>query len=112
MATNYKQDGHAPQLPAPYAVNSGQLVVINTMFGVAQTSAVSAANVAVVMGGVWDLPKANAASTSMAQGAPAYWDATNSVVTHSATSNTKLGVVFAAAANTAVLISVRLNDSF
>src|SRR5688572_5039714 len=112
MATNYIQDGHAPQLAAPYPVNSGQFVIINTMFGVAQTNALSAANVAVVMGGVWDLPKVNAASTAVAQGAPVYWDATNSVTTISATSNTKIGVALAAATNTATTVRVRLNDSF
>lgn len=109
---NFIEDGRAPQLPAPAAVNSGDFVLINTMFGVAQTSAASAANVALVMGGVFDLPKANAVSTSVAQGNPVYWDATNSKVTISATSNTKIGVALAAAANTDTTVRVRLNGSF
>lgn len=112
MATNYIQDGKCPQVAAPYPVNSGQFVIINSIFGVAQANAASAANVAMVIGGVWDLPKANAVSTSVAIGNPVYWDATNSRCTISATSNTKIGMCMAAAANTDVLVRVRLNASF
>jgi predicted RecA/RadA family phage recombinase len=109
---NYIEDGHCPAVTAPANVNSGDLVLINSMFGVAQKDALSGEPVAIVMGGVFDLPKANAASTAVTVGNPVYWDATNSLTTLSATSNTKIGVSMAAASNTDVLVRVRLNPSF
>jgi predicted RecA/RadA family phage recombinase len=112
MARNLIQEGDVLTLVAPAAVNSGQLVVVNQMFGVANHSAVSAANVECTIGGVWDLPKANAVSTSAAAGANIHWDATNARTTISASSNLKIGVAAVTSTNTATTVRVRLNESF
>lgn len=106
MAENVFQGGDVVTLPAPSNVNSGQFVVVGNLRGVAQASALSAASVAMVLRGVADLPKANAASTSQAAGTNVHWDATNSVTTTSATSNAKVGVAMATTTNTAVLVRV------
>lgn len=106
---NYIGDGQAPQLPAPANVNSGDFVLVGVgLFGVAQAAALSAGPVALVMEGIFDLPKANAASTSVALGGLVYWDATNARTTISASSNTLIGAAMAAAANTDTTVRVRL----
>jgi predicted RecA/RadA family phage recombinase len=106
MAETYFNDGMAVTVPAPANVNSGQFVVVGNIRGIAQASAASAASVAIVTRGEALLPKPNAVSTSMAVGANVHWDATNSVITASATSNAKVGVVTAAVTNTAVTARV------
>lgn len=112
MARNYVHNGETMTVIAPANVNSGDLVVIGQMFGVAQASAASAANVAIRTGGVHTLRKLNGVSTSIAAGANVYWDATNSNATFSATSNTRIGLAAIAASNTDTSITVRLNPSF
>ena len=114
MATNYQQEGCDVTVVAPYAVTAGNVVIFNsgTAFAVAQANASSGANVTVAFGGVWALPKTSGASTSAALGAAAYWDNTNSKVTISATSNTKIGIFTAAQANADTTVYVRLNTSF
>lgn len=112
MARNMIQDGKVMSLAAGAAVNSGDLVVVNQMFGVANYSINAAGNVECTMGGVFDLPKVNAASTSAAAGANIHWDATNAKTTISATSNLKIGVAAVTSTNTATTVRVRLNGSF
>lgn len=112
MSRNYVHNGDHMTVAAPAAVNSGDLVIVGQMFGVAQASAASGANVSLRTGGVHSLRKLNGASTSYAAGANLYWDATNANVTISATGNTRIGVAGAAAANADTLAVVRLNPSF
>jgi predicted RecA/RadA family phage recombinase len=113
MAENILNSGQIVTVPAPAAVTTGQLVVVGVnMFGIAMANAASAASVALYTGGVVDLRKLNGASTSAVAGANAHWDATNSNVTISATSNLKIGVFAAAAANTDTTARLRLNSNF
>lgn len=112
MARNFVSEGCSVTLPAPAAVSSGDLVIIGQLFGIAQASAASAANVAIRTGGIHTLRKVTGASTSVAAGAYVYWDATNANCTISATSNTKIAVAVAAASNTDTTVTVRLNPSF
>lgn len=112
MARNLIQEGKVISLAAGAAVNSGQLVVVNQMFGVANYSINAAGNVECTVGGVWDLPKQNAASTSAAAGANIHWDATNARTTISSTSNLKIGVAMVTSTNTATTVRVKLNESF
>ncbi len=112
MARNFIAAGESPAVVAPAAINSGDLVIVGSMFGVAQHSAASAANVVIRTGGIHSLRKLTGVSTSIGQGANCYWDATNANVTFSATANTRIGVAAVAAANTDALITVRLNPSF
>jgi predicted RecA/RadA family phage recombinase len=112
MADNYVGPGELVTVVAPHAVVSGRVVIVGTnLFGVAQANAASAANVALAIGGVFTLPKANAVSTSALAGASAYWDNTNSQITLSATSNTKIGHHLAAVANTDTTATIRLSPA-
>lgn len=94
---------------APANVNAGDFVVVQRAFGIALASAASAANVAIAQGCVASIRKLNGASTSQAVGTNVHWDATNSNATISATSNTLIGVAYAAAANADTTITVALN---
>jgi predicted RecA/RadA family phage recombinase len=112
MAKNFHKPGEVMTVTAAANVNSGQLVVIGQMFGVATYSANTAEKVEIRTGGVWKFNKASAASTSAAEGANVYYDATNLNVTISATSNTRIGVAAYAFGNTDTSVYVRLNPSF
>lgn len=113
MATNFLSEGEKLTVLAPHAVTRGNIVVVGTnMFGVAEDNAAISTNVVLATGGVWSFAKTSGASTSGVAGGYAYWDNTNSKVTISATSNTKIGVFVAAVTNAAVTASVRLNPSF
>lgn len=106
MAENIYADGSVVTIAAPANVNSGQFVVVGNIRGVALTSALSGANVALVTRGEGLLPKPNAVSTSFAAGANVHWDATNAVLTGSATSNAKVGTAVLAASNTDTTVRV------
>lgn len=112
MATNLIEEGKQVAMVAQAATVKGRLVVWNAMFGIPIANAASAENVVLALGGVWSMDKMNAASNSFAVGSNVYWDATNSKVTQSATSNTRIGVAVEAAGNTATIAKVRLNYSF
>jgi predicted RecA/RadA family phage recombinase len=113
MATNVSLPGvRTVQVVAPAAVNSGDLVVVSQLFGIAEANAASAANVAIVVGGTATLRKLNGASTSQAAGTNVHWDATNANCTISSTSNLKIGVASAVTANADTTIVVHLNPSF
>lgn len=112
MTTKFIQCGDKLAITLAANANSGDLVVVNNLFGVAETSGSTGDVVTVATGGVWALPKANAASTLIAVGGNVYWDGTNSKVTISATSNTRIGVATVAASNTDTTAYVRLNESF
>ncbi len=109
---NFRHNGDRMTVVAPAAVSAGALVVVGQMFGVAEASANSGANVAIRCGGVVDLKKLAGASTAFTQGANVHLDAANAQCTVSATSNTKIGVAAVAAANAATVATVRLNGSF
>lgn len=106
MPENMYTGGDVVTVAAPANVNSGQFVVVGNIRGVAQVSALSAANVALQLRGEALLPKPNAVSTSFAAGANVHWDATNAVCTGSATSNAKIGAAVLAASNTDTTVRV------
>lgn len=112
MAKNILDTGERVTVTLAANAVSGALVVQGVMFGVAAISGVTGESVPLITGVRCTLPKMNAASNSFAVGANVHWDATNAVVTQSATSNLKIGVATAAAANTDATATVRLNGSF
>lgn len=112
MTTGYAYDGSAVPVVAPAAKNSGEGVKVGNLFGVAITNAASAANLAISTVGVHSIRKLSGASSSFAQGANVHWDDTNANCTVSATSNLKIGVAVAAAANDAVTVDVRLTGAW
>ncbi len=69
---NYIQPGNNLTVAAPYAVDSGQGVLIGQIFGVACGDAAPAAEVDIATVGVFDLAKPSAAIFTV--GAPVYFD--------------------------------------
>jgi predicted RecA/RadA family phage recombinase len=109
MAQNYIQKGNSLDLVAPYDVNSGDGMLVGSLFGVASNDAVSGAAVVAELVGVWELKKTSAQAWT--QGAKVYWDNTAKEVTTTATANTLIGVAAEAAANPSSTGIVRLNGA-
>ena len=107
---NYVQPGNILTVTAPYDVASGDGVLVGTMFGVAAVSAASGADVQIDLVGVFDLTKLSAQAWTV--GAAIYWDNTAKNCTTVTTSNTKIGVATAVAANPSGTGRVRLNGAF
>jgi predicted RecA/RadA family phage recombinase len=97
-------------LTAPYAVVSGDGMLVGLIFAVAT---MDAAISTVVEGIVEGVAKINKLSTDVfAVGAAVYWDNTNRRCTSTAAGNTKIGVATVAAANPSSTVTVRLNGTF
>lgn len=107
MATNFIQPGNVITIPAPAAIDSGAVVIVGSIIGVAAGDAASGAGLDLHTGGIWDLPKVSADAFTL--GAVVYWDAVASLATVTATDNTKIGVAVAAAGNGAATVKVRLS---
>lgn len=104
---NYIQPGNVVTLPAPVGgALSGQAVQVGSLFGVAAYTAIAGADLEVELEGVFELPKGAGALTA---GQKAYWDATNKVVTATATGNTAIGAVVLAVASATLTVRVRLD---
>jgi predicted RecA/RadA family phage recombinase len=108
----YIQPGHAITLLAPYAVESGDGLLVGAIFGVASHDAASGAEVETQLSGVLDLAKT--ASQAWTAGARVYWDNTAKRVTNVATDNTLVGVAVLAVGGGAdeTIGRVRLNGAF
>lgn len=109
---NYVQPGNTITLTAPYAVASGDGLLVGSIFGIACADAASGETVEATVVGVFDLKKT--ASQAWAAGDKLYWDNTAREATKTATSNTLIGVAVAAVAGGAgdTIGRVRLNGSF
>jgi predicted RecA/RadA family phage recombinase len=107
---NYIQRGDTLTLTAPAEIISGGVVIVGSIVGVANGSAAVGAPVDVDTVGVFQLPKV--AALAIAAGDVVYWDATNKLVTKTASANTKLGVATEAAANPSANVTVRLSGAF
>lgn len=57
---NYVQPGDGVTIPAPGPINSGDIVTIGALIGVAATDATAGDEVSLALRGVFDLPKAGA----------------------------------------------------
>jgi predicted RecA/RadA family phage recombinase len=108
----YIQPGHAITLIAPYAVESGDGLLVGAIFGVAGHDAALGAEVETQLTGVLDLAKT--ASQAWTAGAKVYWDNTAKRVTNVASGNTLVGAAVLAVGSGAeeVVGRVRLNASF
>lgn len=112
MATTFVREGDVFEVVAPSGgLVKGNVYVAGNAFGVVLANTASGATAQLRTGGVWDLPKLNAASMSMAVGANVHWDATGTNATTSATNNLKIGVCLSAVGNTDTTVRVRLNPS-
>jgi len=95
---NYIQPGNNITVAAPVGgVTSGQLVVIGALIGVASTTQAAGANVEIVTGGVFEIPKV--AADDIGVGDKLYWDAAQSKLTKAAGTGSKplVGVAVKAA---------------
>ncbi|MGR3493308.1 MAG: DUF2190 family protein [Shimia sp.] len=109
---NYVQPGSTLTLTAPYAVTSGDGLLVGSIFSVAAGDAASGATVEAALTGVFDLTKIG--SQAWTVGAKIYWDDTNKRCTTVATDNTLIGVAVEAVAGGAgdTTGRVRLNAAF
>ena len=109
---NYVQPGNTITLTAPYAVASGDGLLVGSIFGVAAGTAAIGEAVEAALTGIYDLKKV--ASQAWAAGDKVYWDNTAKEATKTTTSNTLIGVAVVAVAGGAgdTIGRVRLNASF
>ena len=109
---NYVQSGNATTLTAPYAVASGDGLLVGSIFGVASCTAALGETVEAALVGVFDLTKVG--SQAWTAGAKVYWDNTNKRCTTVATPMSVLSVATEAVASGAgdTIGRVRLNASF
>lgn len=104
---NYIASGDVLTVPAPATVASGDVVIVGGLVGIAGTSAASGADVAIKLGGVYELAKTSAQAWTV--GAAIYWDASGKVATTETSGNTLIGKAVAAAANPSATGLVLLN---
>ena len=109
---NYVQPGNTITLSAPYALTSGDGLLVGSIFGVAAGDAALGESVQTALAGVFDITKV--ASQAWSAGDKVYWDNTNKEATKTATANTLIGVATEVVAGGAgdVIGRVRLNASF
>ena len=107
---NFVQPGEVVTLAAPYAVASGDGLLVGSIFGVAAGAASLAADVETSLEGVFDLKKTSAQAWTI--GALIYWDNTAKEATTVPTSNKLIGTAVAAAVNPSATGRVRLNGAF
>src|SRR6266536_5819573 len=91
MAKTYIQPGQTITIAAPTGgVLSGDGVLIGTLFGIAQYDAVEGADVEILTEGVIEIGKTSALQIGV--GDRLFWDATNKVVSKTATAQVCVGV--------------------
>ncbi len=89
------QPGDSLTVSAPYAVTSGQGVLIGALFGIAAYDAAISNTVEIQTEGVFDITKEPALAISA--GARVFWDNTNRRITTTATGNYQVGIATLAA---------------
>lgn len=107
---NYVQPGDVLTLTAPYAVNSGDGLLVGSIFAVATATAANGAVVEAKTTGVFTLTAVTADTAAL--GAKAYWDNAAKKVTTTVGSNTYIGVFVVAKTGSDTTATVRLNGSF
>jgi predicted RecA/RadA family phage recombinase len=108
---NAAQPGRNVPLPAPYAVASGDGLLVGAIFGLATGSASAGESVEATLVGVFDIKKTP--SQAWAIGDKIYWDNVAKEATKTATNNTLIGAAIEAVGNSASETTgrVRLNGS-
>ena len=108
----YVQPGNTITLTAPYAVASGDGLLVGSIFGVASGTAALGESVETALTGVFDITKIG--SQAWTVGAKVYWDDTNKRCTTVATDNILVDMTVEAVASGAgdTIGRVRLNATF
>lgn len=107
----YVQEGDYLEVTLPYARNSGEGVLVGSIFGVCVVNGAQGEVINIHTEGVYGLVAATGASTDATQGAKAYWDNTNKRITPVSTNNTLIGSFVAAKATTDAAARVKLNEA-
>jgi len=104
------QEGDAVDYTPSGAVAAGQVVVLNSLVGVAKTAIAAGVKGALALEGIFSFMKK--VTDTFAVGAPLYWDDTNNYMTSTSAGNTFAGfaTVAAASANTEVMGVLRSVD--
>jgi predicted RecA/RadA family phage recombinase len=102
----YIQDGNYLEVTLPYARNSGDGVLVGSIFGVCVVNGAQGDVINIHTKTVYGLTAATGASTDATQGAAAYWDNTNKRITPVATNNTLVGKFTAPKTTTQAFASV------
>lgn len=107
---NYIQPGESLTIPAPANTVSGAGVNAGVLFGVAQHTALSGADLSIATSGVFELAKTSAQAWTV--GAAIYFiPGTGLCTTTATTGNLLIGVAAVAAVNPSATGLVRLNGS-
>lgn len=110
MSKNFIQEGKVLTFenidPVAGDINSGDIIVIGAIAGVAKTSIPNGKKGAVGISGIYSLPKA---SGVVSQGQKLYWSDTNSNLSTTATGNTLVGVAASAALSADSNVQLLLN---
>ena len=109
---NYVQPGRTLTIASPYAVTSGDGLLVGAIFGVATANAASGEAVEAGLVGVFDLKKT--ASQAWAVGDRIYWDNTAKEATKTVGTNSLIGVAVEPVSSAAseIVGRVRLNGSY
>ena len=111
MAKNFIQPGKVVTVAAPRAIESGELVIVGLLAGVAQHDAANGAPVEIATEGVFDLAKTSAQAWATVGLAIYAVPATGLATTATTTGNVLIGTNVATAANPSGTGRVRLNGS-
>jgi predicted RecA/RadA family phage recombinase len=106
MAGNYVQRGDVWKHTAGGNITSGSPVLMGDVLGVALVDITSGATGSVAVGGVFTITKLT--TDVVAQGAALYWDAGNSRLTTTASTNKLAGYAASPAGNGDTTVQVRL----
>ncbi len=107
MARNFIQPGFCLSIPALADIDSGDVVIVGSIVGVAAGDADTGETVDVITTGVYRLTKV--AADDMGVGDVVYYDDATELVTLTATDNTRIGVAVEAAGDGAAHAVVRLS---
>ena len=107
---NFIARGETLEITAGADIPSGAGVLVGATFGVAAGDIAEGATGIINLSGVYGLSKVS--GQAWAQGARIYWEAAENRCTTTASSNTLIGVAYAAAPNPSAVGQVRLNGSF
>jgi predicted RecA/RadA family phage recombinase len=109
---NFVQPGNTITLTAPYAVASGDGLLVGSIFGIATGTAALGESIETALVGVFDITKVG--SQAWTVGSKVYWDNASKRCTTVATDNTLIGAATEVVAGGAgdTVGRVRLNASF
>ena len=106
---NYVQDGKYLDFTAAADVDSGELVQVGSLHGVAVTDVANGANGALAMEGVFTLPKlTGAAGDACTAGGPVYFSSGSVSGSDSSGTRKLVGYALVAAAQAVTTVQVRL----